>query len=101
LGDAALAAIVHNAPEVHKLIEQFRAAQIQLHEMREAMKSVMSLFPHASNATWWEQSGLPTYARFWDAVNFEKDLPPLTTAARVEGWIDKLRIDADAVLAID
>jgi hypothetical protein len=80
------------------LIEGFRAAQLAMHEMREAMQALMSLLPHASNTAWWEESGLPTYARFWDNVDWEKDLPPSATAARVKTWIERLRADADAAL---
>jgi hypothetical protein len=80
------------------LLEQFRAAQIKFHEAREAMRVLMPLFPDPSNAAWWETSGLPSYARFWDTANWEEKLPPSATAARVKDWIGKLRTDADAVL---
>jgi chromosome segregation ATPase len=94
----AVSAVVHNAPELRRLTEQFRAAQVALHDALGAMSALMPHFPAASNSGWWETSGLPSYARFWDAVNWEKDLPPSATAARVKDWIERLRADADAVL---
>jgi hypothetical protein len=92
----AASAVVHAAPELRQLIERFRAAQLALHETLEAMKVLMSLFPHVSNNNWWKQSGLPTYARFWDNIDWEEGLPPSPIAAQVRRFIEALKQDADA-----
>jgi flagellar biosynthesis/type III secretory pathway protein FliH len=95
---AAVAAVIHQCPKVRELIERWRTAQLNLHEMREAVSALATHFPSATNNAWWETSGLPRYFRFWDNVDWERDLPPSATAARVKTWLERLRADADAVL---
>jgi hypothetical protein len=94
----AVAAVVRSDPATGELIDQFRAAQIKLHETREVMAVLMPLFPHASNNAAWEGSAWPVHARFWDSIDWERKLPPSQIAARVQEWLGRLRTDADAVL---
>ena len=68
--NAAVAAVVHNAPELHTLIEKFRASQLAMHEMRETMRGRWRpTFRTRPTNAWRESSGLPSYFRFWDAVD--------------------------------
>ena len=95
---AAIAAVVNSVPEVRELIEKFQSAQLAYHEMREAMQALSAVLPHPTNAEAWAASGLPRAARFWDNIDWQRELSPSKVAARVKAWIESLATDPTARL---
>jgi len=95
---SAVTAVIHKCPQMLELIETFRSTQLAYHDMRQGMRALVAHFPDVSNNSWWQTSGLAGYVRFWDAPNWEQDLPPSATAAKVQQWSAALHQNADAVL---
>jgi hypothetical protein len=95
----AIVAAVCIDPAIRTLCEDFRAAQLRFHEMREAVVSLGNILPDVSNAAGWEQSGLPKHMRLWASFNWEH-LPPSPIAEKVKLWIERLRTDADVELKL-
>jgi hypothetical protein len=85
--DSAVAAVVRESPETRQLIEEFRATQRRLFELREAMREISR-----------HHGALPEDAKSWDAVNWDQSFARSDTAALVKAWIERLKIDAEATL---
>jgi hypothetical protein len=86
--DSAVVAILRASPVVPALIEQFRQAQALAHDLRETMEFLVSN----------RALGDDLRPRNWDAPEWHADIAPHTSAARLKGWIERLRTDADAQL---
>ncbi len=69
----AVGVVLRTDPATRELINQFRAAQARLFELREAMSAISSV------------NALPDEAKFWDAVNWAENLPPSRTAVPRQG----------------
>ncbi len=98
--NARTGAVVRNDEATRRLARQFGEAQLNYHNAREAMRALAFALPAVENATAWAASGLAEL-RFWSSDNWEQNLPPSPVAAKVREWIETLRQDADAQLAIE
>jgi hypothetical protein len=94
----AIAAVVVADPAVREICEEFRAAQMRLHDLHSALSQLG--LPDARNVEAWKDTGLPEYSRAWDAQNWRDSLPPSILAEKVQAWIAALRSDAFAVLDV-
>jgi hypothetical protein len=65
--NAAVVAVVCADKATRELCEQYRAAQIRLHETYEAIRVLGGILSDARIAAAWEASGLPAHARSWEA----------------------------------
>jgi hypothetical protein len=85
--NSAIAAVLRGSPQTRELIDEYRATQRRLFDLREAIREV-----------WCLHGALPDDAKNWEAVNWDQGLPPSQLAAAVKDWIGRLKLDPEATL---